>query len=128
MQIIELSAKSCSRACRPIRWIYFLIQVKHTEIPAALPENRFYGGRNPPLLLVFLIFLLKEPEVAGTISFDEMALDHALEDGEGPFFIFAVSPFASGSAADFLTGYKLARPRFKILANLVLIGIHRVTL
>ena len=112
VQIIERAAKRLSGACRPIRWIYFFIQVKPIEIPAALPENRFYGGRNPPLLLVFLIFLLDEPEVAGTISFDEMGLEHALEDGEGPFFIFAVSPFASGPAADFLTGYKLARPRF----------------
>ena len=112
VQLIALAGTRLPRACRPIRSLCFLIQVKHTEIPAASPENCLYSWRNPSLLLVFLILLLNEPEVAGTVSFDEMALDHALEDGPGPSFIFAVAPFASSPAADFLAGHKLARPRF----------------
>jgi hypothetical protein len=103
--IFRLALERLVRAWRQVDSIDFLIQVDHGEILSALAKNCFYGGRNPPLLAFHLIvgFLFSEPEVAAAIFFDEINLEHALEDGHGPVFIFAVSPFAAGPAADFLT-------------------------
>ena len=66
--------------------------------------------------------------MAVIIGFNDSVFDHALQDGHGPVFVFAKTPFATGSAADFPARYELVLPRFEKLTNCVLIGVHVVVL
>src|ERR1051325_5471114 len=66
--------------------------------------------------------------MAVIIGFNDSLFNHALQDGAGPVFIFAITPFATGPAADFPAGYELAWPRIEELTNCVLIDVHNVLL
>jgi hypothetical protein len=108
--------------------IEFLVRVKAAEIPGALLTQPAWFGGHQRVPLVHLLLFRDQPVVAGFVCFDHSFFEHALKDGQGPPFIFAVSPFAIGPAADFPDRHKLARKTVQIGANLYFISIHNVAL